>query len=637
MKKLSLMIVALLLSAIPTLAQDGLMFGYCGDGVNGVGAKNPSGEYWIAAAIELAEKDIEQFDGCTIGSVSVGFGSGVNKNIVIFFTEDLAGTPFQTQKGRVRPQQWNNIAISNPVKIEKGKKLFIGWKYNVDSMTSLPVGTDNNTTGFTPGADWISMSMMEAGLANEWKQQGSMVGNVNIRLYLTGANLDGAACLPVSLTMPKVAHPGEDFDFSLSFTNASISEVNQIEVAYKIGTDPEVTTVYDFETPVAANGKGKATFTTSTQLNSREIPVSARITKVNGEENSMADRTFTATFACSDTFYTRRMLCEKLTGTYCQYCPLGIAGFDYMDENAGDTFIGVAVQNYSSYEPMYCPSYDSFFQTCGFTGAPNAITNRNRDFSYNVDKASLEGNWRKIYTPGYDMDIKASFEANSDSKTVKATATLKVATEMSGKDMAISFIVTEDNLGPYYQQNYYDKNPGCPEFFGKGAPVSLMYNDVARYLPSQWNGYANSVPETLVPGEEYPFTVNDLSTGNLQKFLNGNLIAVLLDKKTGKVLNCHRVHFDPTRPEKPVKFEIENEDPEDTPGVGVEKIDNADNIQTVITGEAGCITFAGTGVAQVYTMAGQAAGSINAGESKVFPAGIYVVKAADKAVKVLVK
>lgn len=635
MKKLSLMIVALLLAAMPSLAQDGLMFGYCGDNINGVGAGNASGEYWMAAAIEMAEKDIEQFDGCTITSVSVGFGSGVNKNITIFFTEDLAGTPFQTQKGRVQANKWKNIAISNPVKIEKGKKLFIGWKYNVDSMTSKPIGTDDNTTGFTPGADWISASMTEAGLANEWKQQGSAVGNVCIRLYLSGVNVDNA-CIPQSLTMPQAAHPGENFDFYLNFSNASTSEVKNIEVVYQIGTDPEVTTTYEFETPVAANGNGTAKFTASTEQNSRTIPVTAKITKVNGEINSMAEREASATFACSDLFFTRRMLCEKLSGTYCQFCPRGIAGFDYMDENAGDTFIGVAVQNYASYEPMFCESYMPFFSVYNTGGAPSGVSNRNRDNSYNVDGVALEAVWRKTYTVGYDIDIKASFEANADSKSIKATGTLKVGTEMSGKDMAISFIITEDNVGPYYQQNYYDKNPGCPEFYGKGAPVSLMYNDIARYLPSQWNGYPNSVPETLEPGKEYPFTVEDLSTGNLGSFINGNLIAVLIEKSTGKVLNCHRVHFDPTRPEKPVKFEIKIE-PTPPPGPdAVEEIAN-EGIQSVITGENGCITFAGVGEAQVFTMAGQMAGVIYAGESKAFPAGIYLVKTADKAVKVLVK
>ena len=79
----------------------------------------------------------------------------------------------------------------------------------------------------------------------------------------------------------------------------------------------------------------------------------------------------------------------------------------------------------------------------------------------------------------------------------------------------------------------------------------MLFHDVARNIPSDWEGYANSVPQTLKAGEEYPFTVKALSLGRTSEPKNANIIALLIDTKTSEIINADRMHIDPSRDDNP--------------------------------------------------------------------------------------
>ncbi len=64
-------------------AQEGVSYGYCSDEIEGCGF-TVDGKYWIVGAFKMTDADVSQFDGCEITGVSIGFGSGRNKDIKIF-------------------------------------------------------------------------------------------------------------------------------------------------------------------------------------------------------------------------------------------------------------------------------------------------------------------------------------------------------------------------------------------------------------------------------------------------------------------------------------------------------------------------------------------------------------------------
>lgn len=602
-------------------AQEGISYGYCSDEIQGRGF-DASGKYWIAGAFQLTEADVAQFDGCEISGVSIGFGSGRNKEVKIFMTEDLAKDPFYTQDGRVRASMWCDIPVSEPVKIEKGKPFYIGYTYYVDNMTAKPIGTDGNTTSFTSGADWMAAALSEEELKTAWKQYGQEVGNICIRAIINGDNLSKANCVPISLEMPEIATPGEPFDFSLSFSNASSVPVTGIDIVYQLGSDPEQTVHYDFDEPVATNARGNAVITGLTQQDKLEIPSWASIATVNGQPNDMADRKAFGTLVCTTGLFERKMVVEKFTGMNCGYCPRGIVGFDYMNERYAGAFIGIAVQNYSESDRMYCSAYDRWTEKFNAGGAPYCFVNRNKFLTNSPEKGPLENAFNTVYSKTSNIRVKVTAEPTSSSMAYDATATVQVARDVDNTDYSIAFVVTEDFVGPYNQANNYNTSPGCPEFSGKGNPVSMLFHDVARNISSDWEGIPNSVPSSLKAGQEYPFTVKSLSLGKTSNPKNANIIALLIDNKTSEIINADRLHLDPNRV--------------DDPTWSVEPIIAGQECR--ITGGHGCITVEGSEApVHVYTTAGQLAAVISNGETASVSSGIYIAKTYGRIIKLIVR
>lgn len=609
----------LIASAAVCSAQDGVSYGYCSDYINGVGF-NSDGAYWIAGAIQLTDADVAQFDGCEIVGVSVGFGNGRNKDITLFMTEDLAGEPFYTQYGRVRASVWNNIPVTEPVKIEKGKPFYVGYTYHVDNISAKPIGTDDNVDGFTSGADWMAASTTEEDLAKAWKQYGSQVGNICIRIILQGDNLSKTNCIPVGMEMPELVLPGDPFDFTVTFTNASSVPVNNVEVVYQLGTDAEKTVTYTFDEPVATNDRGSVKIHDVTEQDALQIPCWASITKVNGQPNDMADRKAHGYLVCTTGLFERKVVAEKFTGTYCGYCPIGIVGFEYMREKYPTTFIGIEIHNYTSSEPLYCTAYSNMAQS-NFTGAPSCVVNRNPVLTHRPEKGSLESSYNEAYTRTSNIGVTASFAPTSSSNLYDVTGTVKVAKDEENADYSLVFVITEDFLGPLPQYNNYNTSVGCPEFSGKGNPVMTKYDGVARNISSDWKGIRGSVPSTLKAGEEYPYTVKNFSLGSTSNPKNANLVVLLIDNATGIIANADLVHFDPDR-----------KDPDPV------SVDDTMMAKISVVGGAGYIAFsAEDGIADVYTVAGQAVGSIAAGDSIELPAGIYIVKTVEGVHKVMVR
>lgn len=624
MNKLLYFITTLFVLTSATLchAQGGVSYGYSSDDIIGHGF-NATDKYWIAAAFQMTESDVAQFDGCEVTGVSIGFGSGRNKDIKVFMTEDLAAEPFYSQAGRVRASQWCDIPVTTPVKIEKGKPFYIGYVYFVDNMTSQPIGADGNTASFTPGADWMAAAMDEDGLKEAWAQYGTQVGNVCIRAMVSGDNLSKSNCVPVALGMPELATPGEPFDFTLSFTNASSVAVSNLDIVYQLGTDAEQAVHYEFTEPVATNDRGTAVIHATTLQDELEIPVWARIDKVNGLPNDMADRKAYGNLVCTTNLFERKVVVEKFSGTSCGYCPRGIAGFDHMNDLYAGQFIGIAVQNYSAYDPMYCTYYNAWCNKFSAGGAPYCYVNRDDMLTKNPEKGSLEAAFKAEFSRTSNIGIKVSVKATANPMAYDATATVRVARNVENADLSVAFVVTEDFVGPYAQQNYYNSTPGCPEFSGVGNPVVMRFNDVARYITTDWQGIAGSVPANLTAGEEYSYTFDGLSLGNTGNPKNANVIALLIDNKTSKIVNADRVHLDPNRVDEPTVGMAQ-------PSLGSQKL-------TATGGEGRITVESAEGTALVFTSEGKLAAVLHAGEAARVTAGTYIVKTPGESQKVIVK
>ena len=233
--------------------------------------------------------------------------------------------------------------------------------------------------------------------------------------------------------------------------------MDNVEVVYQIGEDPEQTVQYTFPISIPKNNQGQVRLIGKTSQDSFELPIRARVTKVNGKPNNMADIEASTVFACSDKFFTRKVVAEKFTGANCGFCPIGIVAFERAIEQFSYNFIGIEVHNYGGRDRMYNTYYEPWCGVYSSSGAPYLYVDRDRDLTRSAEKEALCNAILKEYNPACNYGVKADFEKVSSS-AVNAIATVEVARDVPAADLSLTFVITEDKVGPYDQANNYVNN-----------------------------------------------------------------------------------------------------------------------------------------------------------------------------------
>lgn len=279
--------------------------------------------------------------------------------------------------------------------------------------------------------------------------------------------------------------------------------------------------------------------------------VTLTVTKVNGAENACAIKTATGTLYTVEREFVKRSVVEEYTGTGCGFCPRGHVGMHNMRELYGDQFVGIAMHQYNSSDPMYYTSYG-----LGFQGAPSCMVNRSSgdlDPYYDLPKAFM-ASLKEM--PLIDVSVEGAF--SEDTAYVYAKAS--VESLVSG-DYDIAYMLVADNLSgttkSWKQSNYFAKGNGVynsqssmPEdlqfLWDAGSSYAATYNDV---LIS--SSYVSSKNKATLPSLVANGSVNSYYTLTMptKKALKeairscGNevyVIAMVLDKKTGAVVNARK-------------------------------------------------------------------------------------------------
>lgn len=199
----------------------------------------------------------------------------------------------------------------------------------------------------------------------------------------------------------------------------------------------------------------------------------------------------------------QRVLIEKFTGAWCQYCPMGAYYMQQaMDQNP-ETAIGVAIHNRDGMEipeeailaPVYCGGY------------PTGAVNRQYPKSSPSQWAQLiPGMTRNPAT--VDVSFK-SVNYNSITKQFTAEVQAQFFADMSG-DVRFNLYIVEDSVtgsGTGYDQvNAFNTQQGNP-FYGKGNPMKGYFHRhvVRKMMGGAW-GTAGSLPLSIKSGDVKTFT-----------------------------------------------------------------------------------------------------------------------------------
>ena len=257
------------------------------------------------------------------------------------------------------------------------------------------------------------------------------------------------------------------------------------------------------------------------------------IASIDGEQDEIPanSNTSLAYTSASALYYPRKMVMEEGTGTWCGWCPSGIETIKYMKENYPDNFIAIAVHRgdeLSIRDGSYRP-FEALSSTvpCALINRVEMIDPMPFDFDDVKDKAVAT--------------IKAEVKSVDGNKVTIATET-EFGFNDYGTDFRIAYVVTEDNVGPYAQCNFYSGSPYNPNdltcwWSQQAGYVEMLYDEVARGIYDYY-GVPGLLPTIVKMGEKYNSEYTLTLPDNVQNAHNANIVTLLLDTRSGEIMNA---------------------------------------------------------------------------------------------------
>lgn len=568
-----------------------------------------------AAGFLMSPVDVAAYAGLKITALTIYSGAASNPlsnpdtNITLmFFNSSDSATPVYTQEAEISSTAYarNLVTLTTPYEIKAGEPLYVCYKFTISSRTENWLCVDGITSpDKSVGLCYVG-SEAEMPNPSQWLAFGdSFYGAACMAATISGAELPLNNAGILAVTPPTSSMVGDRPQFILDLRNPGNNNIRNFEVLVEANDEQPYTQTVNFK-PYFRKSTSK-----SVELDLEPFTVVGKkqvrftLTKVNGEENTNSCRSGSAETVCIGDAFSRTPVIEEGTGTWCGWCVAGIVMLEQIREKYGEKVALIAAHQG---DRMAIASYQAFISRY-MTGLPAAMFNR--EFSVEVKPGLADEYIDDILSHSIFANVEIGEltvdPANKDRATLETTSEFILDT---GKKYCISVALTEDNVGPYEQKNYYsdelDNNSG-PMFGWEDKPLmvpDVYFNDVARVLS---NFPGEPLPETDFEAyKKIPFTVS-LSGMNNIKSSRFRAIAMLSEADTGYIINAAVKQFDLA---------------------GVETI-GADRV--TVTGGKGRISVSGTDSAEVYTLSGSRTGF------EGLAPGIYIVRAAGTATKVLVK
>lgn len=330
-------------------------------------------------------------------------------------------------------------------------------------------------------------------------------------------------------------------------TSRTPRTVNSYTIGWNIDGQPGGTTT--IQTELLPNHSETITIDLPADIQGRTHDLSVDVESIDGEPDAVpADNNAPITISIpASTRYPRKIVMEEGTGTWCGWCVRGIESIKRLSEEYPDNFIAIGM--HSGDEMDQIDNYDPILsQIASF---PSSLVNRMGiyDPDYWTVKDIIE---RQKDQADAKIEAKALF-ATRDSSTVTVETETMFGFSDTNSDYRIAYVVVEDGVGPYVQNNFYS-NPSAPAnssdymdgWVHQDAKVKMQFNDVARGIYDDYAGISGSVPTTIAEGEAYKYQHTFTLPKTIQDPKNIRIVALLIYTKTGEIMNADQttVAFD---------------------------------------------------------------------------------------------
>lgn len=465
---------------------------------------------------------------------------------------DIASIDF-TPEGK-----WVEVTFAEPYTItEEG--VYAGY-----SLTVPSVDTDNdNDPNKVPimciaSNDLGNLYMHTSRSVRKWRNLPETAyygtGAYAMVVRLTGDNVKehAAALLPPD-ELNTYLSVGKKTTLTLTLENHGTAAISNIDYEMTIGGETIEKHVNVTVKGSYFGSKANLKVEIPAQQTAGTYPVSITVKKLDGVDNEDVQPTTTFTMAYLSEFPKHKPLMEEYTGTWCQYCPRGMAGMEAMNKLYPDDFVGVAFHNGDAMTitQMYPNEVNSFPN-----GYLDRVQNVNPFSGSSGASLGIKDDWKRrqnIIAPA-SIELKAVWADEAQTK-LEVTSTTTFVRDFKNSPYQLTYILTADGLkgdtSDWWQVNALSgdaeakKDPYLAVFANQSSPIkNIEYNDVAIQLS---NSRALAMEETLPSsveggkGYEHKYVFDVTENELVQDKTKLRPVVVLIDTTTGEAVNADKV------------------------------------------------------------------------------------------------
>ena len=513
---------------------------YCGSdrmynkygGSNGFRYKDSNAN--VEFALRIPEENMQPYKGCRISRIEFytpePFRNDRQEEDVEYVFLTTRDKDYISKKAVTTIRgTWMSVELDQPYTIT-GEEIFVG------------IGKANILCSWWANEDIIEESFWNRFMSND-------PNNSDSKTWMPFGNDDYAKhALPIRAVIE-----GENLPTDIMIQNAEVTEANdKIRLTLK-SRAPKLVKQVTFDWDVDGKRKGQQTVETAMlanhtdtvyidlpkDLSGRNHTVTLNGASIDGAPDEIPSNSeVVQTFVTSgSTFFPRKVVMEEATGTWCGYCPIGIEVIENMTEHYPDNFIAITLHDDDEMRPLNS-GYNAFFNMV----SSYPTTHINRKY------------W--MYPALFDIDdIKDKGEAlitstaySSDGKNVEVTTeTVFGFNDDSSTGYRVAYVLTEDKVGPYAQNNAYsnpeaEHNPNdmMDWWIHQNGYVATVYNDVARAIYDDYNGIKGVFPNEIKEGQKYTNKYKFTLPENIKDKANLNVVTLLIDGSNGEIMNADR-------------------------------------------------------------------------------------------------
>ena len=432
-----------------------------------------------------------------------------------------------------RTTGWKSIILSEPY-IITGDELYVGiGRYYVH---------DFGISSFEPhdyDGQWCRIMGGDKTWENRYNEE---TGHpLTLRFIIEGENLPK----DLRLCQPKMVNEDSTNKIQVSVVNRCADLLTSYAIKWNF--DGKVNGTKTIETCLASCLAETLEIDVPTELEGYHHTLTLDVVSVNGIEDAIpANSHLVYEFTSSANHYPRKMVLEDFVGTWCGWSPRGYVATEKMHEKYPNNFIPIEIHENSCYgaadavgEPY---NYGKYITE--YSSTPTFLINRLKTIDSTLDEAAKAYEEQKDHADAIIQSNVVFVPEDNTSVTVKTSTTFGF-TDEGHTDFRIAYVVVEDNVGPYSQANFYSDSsmPDNPddymnEWYKKGSPIEMKFNDVARGIYPDLKGMEGSVPTSVVAGQPYEYEYTFELPDNIQDKKNICIVTLLIDNKSGEIMNA---------------------------------------------------------------------------------------------------